>query len=378
VEPIHRTAGPFAQEKSAPMSVHNPIYHLKDAFFFEVPKGLWRQNWKTLDEVPQFLRDGRPDITDVAEFNHAMDGKILIPQPFGTLDSLYEKKSGFCISKYMVLELLLAGILLLVFSRLARRLGSGEAPKGAFANLFEAMILFVRDQIARPAIDSHDHGHDDHGHDGHHAQADHEGHGHDAHHGGPALAGAGGPAVAVHREVHDGDRFVPLLLTLFFFVLGCNLLGMVPWAGSPTASVSVTLALAGVTFLTVVVAGMLKFGVLGFFANQVPSMDLPLVLAIILKPMIFAIEMLGLCIKHLILAVRLLANMVAGHLVLLGIMGLITTAATYSMGMWATVTGISVVSCTLFSVLELFVAFLQAYIFTFLSALFIGAAVHQH
>jgi F-type H+-transporting ATPase subunit a len=76
--------------------------------------------------------------------------------------------------------------------------------------------------------------------------------------------------------------------------------------------------------------------------------------------------------------VRLLANMVAGHLVLLGIMGLISTAATYSMGMWATVTGISVVSCTLFSILELFVAFLQAYIFTFLSALFIGASVHQH
>jgi F-type H+-transporting ATPase subunit a len=358
------------------MSDHNPIYHLKDAFFFEVPKGLWRQNWKTLEEVPQFLRDGRPDVTDVAAFNHAMDGKILIPQPFGTLDSLYEKKSGFCISKYMVLELLLAGVLLLLFTRLARRLGTGEAPKGAFANLFEAMILFVRDQIARPAIDSHDHGHDDHGHDD---AATHGGHGHDGHHhGGPALAGVGGPTVAVHREVHDGDRFVPLLLTLFFFVLGCNLLGMVPWAGSPTASFSVTLALAGVTFLTVVVAGMLKFGFLGFFANQVPSMDLPLPLAIILKPMIFAIEMLGLCIKHLILAVRLLANMVAGHLVLLGIMGLITTAATYSMGMWATVTGISVVSCTLFSVLELFVAFLQAYIFTFLSALFIGAAVHQH
>jgi F-type H+-transporting ATPase subunit a len=180
------------------------------------------------------------------------------------------------------------------------------------------------------------------------------------------------------REHHDGDRFVPLLLTLFFFVLGCNLLGMVPWAGSPTASFSVTLALAGVTFATVVVAGMMKFGFLGFFGNQVPSMDLPLPLAILLKPMIFAIEMLGLLIKHLILAVRLLANMVAGHLVLLGIMGMISSAAAYSMGMWATVTGISVVSCTLFSVLELFVAFLQAYIFTFLSALFIGASVHQH
>jgi F-type H+-transporting ATPase subunit a len=354
------------------MSDHNPIYHLKDAYFFEVPKALWRQNWQTLDDVPEFLRAGRPDITDVAEFNHAMDGKILIPQPFGTLDSLYEKKTGFCVSKYMVLELLLAGILLLVFTRLAKRLQSGEPAKGAFANLFEAMILFVRDQIARPAIDSHDHGHGDE-HGGH----DHA-HGHHDDHASPALAGAGGPAVSVHREVHDGDRFVPLLLTLFFFVLGCNLLGMVPWAGSPTASFSVTLALAGVTMLTVIVAGMLKFGFLGFFANQVPSMDLPLPLAIVLKPMIFAIEMLGLCIKHLILAVRLLANMVAGHLVLLGIMGLISAAATYSMGLWATVTGISVLSCTLFSVLELFVAFLQAYIFTFLSALFIGAAVHQH
>jgi len=358
------------------MSDHNPIYHLKDAYYFEVPKPMWRQGWQSLDDVPAFLkepfsRDGLP-MPSVAEFNAALDGKVLIPQPFGTLDSLYEKKSGFCISKYMILELLLAGILLLVFSRLAKRLRQGEPARGAFANLFESMILFVRDQIARPAIDSHDHGHDEHHGGGHDAHDGHDGHG------AAVLAGAGGPAVGVHREVHDGDRFVPLLLTIFFFVLGCNLLGMVPWAGSPTASFSVTLALAAVTFLTVVLAGMAKFGVLGFFTNQVPSMDLPLPLAILLKPMIFGIEMLGLCIKHLILAVRLLANMVAGHLVLLGIMGLITAAATYSMGLWATVTGISVVSCTLFSVLELFVAFLQAYIFTFLSALFIGASVHQH
>lgn len=356
----------------SPMSDHNPIYHLKDCYFFEVPKALWRQGWQTLDDVPQFLRDGRPDISDVAEFNHAMDGKILIPQPFATLDSLYAVKSGFGISKYMILELVLAGILFLLFTRLAAALRTGAAPKGRFANLFEAMILFVRDKIARPAIDSHDH-HDDHAHDDH-AHAGHSQHDPRHDHGHAAVT----RAVHAVREHHDGDRFVPLLLTLFFFVLGCNLLGMVPWAGSPTASFSVTLALAGVTFATVVVAGMLKFGFLGFFGNQVPSMDLPLPLAILLKPMIFAIEMLGLLIKHLILAVRLLANMVAGHLVLLGIMGLISAAATYSMGMWATVTGISVVSCTLFSVLELFVAFLQAYIFTFLSALFIGASVHQH
>ncbi len=366
------------------MSDHNPIYHLKDAYFFEVPKALWRYDWKSLDDVPRFLRtpfeeQGRT-MPDVAEFNHAMDGKILIPQPFGTLDSLFEKKSGFCISKYMLLELLLAGILLLLFTRLAKRIRGGDAPKGAFTNLFESMIFFVRDQIARPAIDSHDHDRGDHGgHGGHDSHGEHGHRDHGEHGAGvAAVAGDGGTSVAFHQEVHDGDRFVPLLLTLFFFVLGCNLLGMVPWAGSPTASFSVTLALAGVTMLTVVVAGMLKFGFFGFFANQVPSMDLPLPLAILLKPMIFGIEILGLCIKHLILAVRLLANMVAGHLVLLGIMGLISAAATYSMGMWATVTGISVVSCTLFSILELFVAFLQAYIFTFLSALFIGASVHHH
>jgi F-type H+-transporting ATPase subunit a len=337
------------------MADHNPIYHLKDCYFFEVPKAMWRQGWKTLDDVPRFLREGHPEVTDVAAFTEAMDGKILIPQPFAELESLYAVKSGFGISKYMILEVVLAAILFWVFTRLAARLRTGEPARGRMANLFEAMIVFVRDQIARPAIDSHDHHDDEHGH------------GHDSH-------AAPQPLLAKH----DGDRFVPLLLTLFFFVLGCNLLGMVPWAGSPTASFSVTLALAGVTLLTVIVAGMAKFGFLGFFANQVPSMDLPLPLAIVLKPMIFAIEMLGLCIKHLILAVRLLANMVAGHLVLLGIMGLITAAASYSTGLWATVTGISVVSCTLFSVLELFVAFLQAYIFTFLSALFIGAAVHQH
>ena len=327
----------------------NPIYHLKDAYFFEVPKGLWRYDWKSLDEVPAFLRNGHPDVTDVGAFNRAMDGKVLIPQPFGEIDSLYAKKSGLAISKYMLLEVVVAAIMLILFSRLAKHLSTGERPRGNFANLFEAILVFIRDQIARPAID------------------DPPGHGHDdGHQAGPA---------------HRGDQFVPMLWTLFFFVLGCNLLGMVPWAGSPTASFSVTLALAGATFVTGMLSGMKQFGFFGFFLNQVPPIDMPgylFPLKIVISFGLFLIEMLGLCIKHLILAVRLLANMVAGHLVLLGIMGLIAGAASASTGMWATVTGISVVSATLFSVLELFVAFLQAYIFTFLSALFIGAAVHHH
>lgn len=131
------------------------------------------------------------------------------------------------------------------------------------------------------------------------------------------------------------------------------------------------------------IGGNVKFGPLGYWANLVPSMGLPLILAIFLVPMIFAIEVLGLVIKHVILGVRLLANMVAGHLVIAGIMGLITIAAAkYAVNpsdfsYWITVV-LAVVGSALFFMLELFVAFLQAYVFVFLSSLFIGAAIHKH
>src|SRR6185436_15210551 len=114
-----------------------------------------------------------------------------------------------------------------------------------------------------------------------------------------------------------------------------------------------------------VASGMVQFGVGGFFLNQVPGMDLPWYMAIVIKPMIFLIELLGLCIKHGVLAVRLLANMVAGHLVILGIMGL-AFGAEAAMGfsgkpswMWGITATIAVVGSAAFNVLELFVAFLQ-------------------
>ncbi|MHB1033688.1 MAG: F0F1 ATP synthase subunit A [Pirellulales bacterium] len=303
------------------------ILHIKDGYYFEVPKAFWR--YGSLDEVPPFLRDAHPQ-ADLKDFQKALDGKILIPQPFGTLKNLHDKESGFCISKFMVLELVVALVLTVVFVGLARKLSTGSAPRGRLWNLFESMLLFIRNEVARPAIGK-----------------------------------------------HDADRFVPLLWTLFFFILGCNLLGLVPWTGTPTGAFGVTFGLAAVTFLTVLGAGIAQFGPVGFWLNQVPQMDLPWYLQP-LKLLIFAIEVLGLCIKHAVLSVRLLANMVAGHVVLLGLLGMIIKAAVSGTGTWATVTVISVVGSTLFSFLELFVAFLQAYIFTFLSALFIGAAVHHH
>ena len=305
------------------------ILHIKDSYYFEVPKFMWRHGYTSVDQVPEFLRNAHPNSTP-AEFNEALDGKILIPQPFATLKNLYEKESGFAVSRFMIMELVVAVIIAALFIRLATKLRSGGVPRGRLLHMLEGILLYLRDNVAIPAI-------------GH----------------------------------HDADRFVPLLWTLFFFILGCNLFGLVPWTGSPTAAFGVTLALAGVTFMTVLVGGMAKFGPVGFWLNQVPHMDLP-VYMFPLKIGIWIIEVIGLVIRHFVLAVRLLANMVAGHLVLLAIMGMAFSLEGAKSDSWWVMATISVLGTSLLSCLELFVALLQAYVFTFLSALFIGAAVHKH
>ena len=134
--------------------------------------------------------------------------------------------------------------------------------------------------------------------------------------------------------------------------------------------------MAIITFLVVIGSGMKKMGAVGFWKAQVPHMDVPGPLKIVLIPMIFVIEVFGLIVKHGVLAVRLLANMMGGHVVLAVIMAFIAASA-QSLWWWGVMPA-SVLGATALSMLELFVAFLQAYIFTFLSALFIGMAVHPH
>jgi F-type H+-transporting ATPase subunit a len=309
----------------------NPILHIKDGYFFEVPKWLWQQHYQKLSDVPQFLRDANPDVKQVSLFNQAMDGKILIPQWFGQIKNLYECKSGFCISRFMVLELIVAIFMAVIFIRLASRARNGDRPRGTIWNMLEAMLVYIRDEVARPSIGE-----------------------------------------------HDADRYVPLLWTVFFFIAGCNLMGLFPWAGSPTASFAVTGALALVTFLTGFVMGVYKLGPIGWLTHFVPHMEMSRPLKAILWPFIFILEIIGTLIRHVILGFRLLANMVAGHLVLVSILGMIVTAAAASNGMWATVTVAAVIGSVVLSCLELFVAFLQAYVFVFLSALFIGASIHKH
>jgi F-type H+-transporting ATPase subunit a len=320
--------------------VADPVLHIKDSYYFEVPKFLWPRQWQSKDSIPEslsFIREHHADVP-IEEINREMSGKIVIPQPFAKLDNLYQVKAGgFGISKFMVIEFAVAAILCAIFIPLAKRYhGADHRPRGKRWNLFESFLVYLRDNVVRPAI------------------------AHDPHH------------------YHEADRFLPLLWTLFFFILGCNLMGMLPWMGAPTGAFSVTVSLAITTLLTVLLAGMVKLGPIGFWKNQVPSMDLPYKMGYVLKPIIFVIEVVGLVIRHAVLAVRLLANMAAGHLVILGIMGLIVVAATASLAQWGMVTAIAVIGTALFSLLELLVAFLQAFIFTFLSALFIGAAMHHH
>jgi F-type H+-transporting ATPase subunit a len=166
----------------------------------------------------------------------------------------------------------------------------------------------------------------------------------------------------------DGDRFVPYLATAFFFILAMNLLGLIPFMGTATANVSVTVALALFTFFITQFAAIKSMGwkgYLGHLTGGVPKSLAPL--WIIMIP----VEFLGLFTKPFALTVRLFANMVAGHFVILALLGLI-----FAISVW--VAPVSVALALGIFMLELFVAFVQAYIFTMLSALFIGAGLQHH
>lgn len=197
-----------------------------------------------------------------------------------------------------------------------------DPPKG-FANAIESMILYIRNEVILPNV-------------GHH-----------------------------------GEGFVPYLLTAFFFILTLNLLGLVPYGATATGNISVTAMLAIMTFVTVEIAGMRANG-LGylntiFYWNN----ELPLVM----RPMMFLImtpvEIIGKLTKPFALAIRLFANMTAGHIVVLALMGLIFTFGNL-------ISGAPLLMAVMIMVLELFVAFLQAFIFTLLSSVFIGQIREAH
>jgi F-type H+-transporting ATPase subunit a len=237
--------------------------------------------------------------------------------------------AGFQITRFMVMELIAAFLMIVLIIPVVRHISRTPYSRGWFMNLFEAILLFIRDDVARPAI--------------------------------------GG---------HAADAFLPYLWTAFFFVLFNNLLGLIPGGASATGNINVTIVLAVMTFFIVVRTGMKESGAVGFWINIVPHLDVPWWLKPPMWVLMFVVEVSGLFIRHFVLAMRLFANMFAGHVVLAVILGFILTA----WGHWTLsfVLPASIMGVVLLSLLELFVAVLQAYVFTFLSAIFIGAAVHPH
>lgn len=243
------------------------------------------------------------------------------------------------LSKYMVMELLAAALIIWGFVWVADRIKSGRPPKGKLWNFLEMILLFIRDQVAKPALGEHDY-----------------------------------------------KRFLPYLWTTFFFILVLNLLGMVPFLASATASLAVTGALALVSFCLIHYNGYAaNHGFSGYMKTFVPHIDtsdkVMKILGPIIKVPMFFLEILTAFIRALVLAVRLFANMLAGHTVLVIILSFIQFAAVAEAG-WFLQGGITVGSVVLalaLSMLELFVACLQAFVFTFLTAIFIGLAMHpQH
>ena len=253
-------------------------------------------------------------------FHHLRDSQTLELPFVGEvhLPTLHLGPYALPITRHAVMMWVACAIILLVLWLATRR--RTLVPRG-FQNVMEAIVVFVRDELARKNI-------------GHH-----------------------------------GDRFVPYLLTTFVFILTCNLLGLIPYMATATGNIGVTAGLAGMAFIMIQVAGMREYGVVGHFRNLVPH-GLPAWLL----PIMIPVEILGMFTKPFALCVRLFANMTAGHVVILSLISLVYILKTAWVGVF-----LSVPFALFINGIEILVAFLQAYIFTMLTSLFIGMSVHpQH
>ena len=234
----------------------------------------------------------------------------------------------FSITKHLVFMILAATIAALVLSytayAVARAQAVGRPPRG-FAAAMEAIVLYVRQEVILPNVGPH------------------------------------------------GEGYVNYLLSVFFFLLACNLFGLLPWGATATSNIAVTGAMALLSLCVIEISGMRALGLKGYLGTifylppGLPTWIRPVML-VIMTP----IEIIGKLAKPFALAVRLFANMTAGHVVLLALIGLIFVFQSYLVGIGASFLATGVM------LLELFVAFLHAYIFTLLTSVFIGLMRAEH
>lgn len=265
-------------------------------------------------------------IETVRSFNK---GKIVKVIP-GTMetDVAANKPLDFSITKTVAGIFISVLLLIIIFMGVAKafKRNSGHAPTGV-QSLFEPLIIFIRDEVAKPSIGKH------------------------------------------------YQRFLPFLLTLFFFIFFNNLIGLIPLfpgGANVTGNLGVTLVLAFVTLLVTNFSGNKSYWLHIFNPPGIPWwLKFPI-------PLFLIIELTGVFVKPFVLMIRLFANMVAGHIIILGFISLIFIFASMGAGLAYSVSPLSIVFAVFIGLLELLVSFIQAYVFTLLSAIYIGMATEDH
>lgn len=323
------------------------LHHIKDShdFSFFSYTGSDNERHHIGFPLPVILWSSEGLVTFMSsEFHHNDDGHVIVEKnglKFAKIHSkIYELDKGaatvsfdethhatnahkvldFSITKSVVGILFIGLLLLFWFSKLARQYKSKQIPTG-FARVLEPLVIYVRDEIARPNIgDKH------------------------------------------YR------RFTGYLLTVFFFIWTLNLIGLTPLGFNVTGQLAVTACLAIFTLVIYTVSGTK-----GYWMHMLWMPGVP----VLIRPVLAIIELAGaLLIKPFSLLVRLFANISAGHIVVMSLIAIMFTLKD-SLGTVGA-TGLSLVLSFFITLIEVLVAFLQAYIFTMLSALFIGMAVEDH
>jgi F-type H+-transporting ATPase subunit a len=253
--------------------------------------------------------------------------------PLGTAANGQPRFLDISPTKHLVFMLFAAILVALTFVLSARSISraqaAGRPPKG-FAGAMEATALYIRQEVILPNVGPH------------------------------------------------GEGFAPYLLTLFFFILAMNLLGLLPWGAAATGNIAVTAGLAVMAFIVIEVTGMRTLGFKGYMGTifylphglpgGIGGTFLKVLLLVVMTP----IELIGKLAKPFALAVRLFANMTSGHVLVLALIGLTFLFQSWAVGFAASALATGVM------LLELFVAFLQAFVFTLLTSVFIGLMRAEH
>ncbi len=259
----------------------------------------------------------------IADTTHQEIVHVEQTHPVDTTAASHGTLIDFSITKSVFGMLFILFILVLIFTSVARKYKNGGAPKG-MQNLMETLILFIRDQVVIPSMGK-----------------------------------------------KRGAKFLPLILTLFFFIWACNILGLIPFIGgfNITGTMSITLVLAALVFVVTTINGNAHYWGHIFWPPGVPFF---------VKLILVPIEIASIFIKPAVLMIRLTANITAGHIVILALVSLVflfgasNPAAGYGIGV-----GASLFIVFMFFI-EILVAFLQAYVFVLLASLYFGDATQEH